>query len=129
MPGDPSRSCVDVMSMRDIGPSWDADAKKVPRRKYAPPGSRLPSELPIIGLGCSSFSTFFASGDEGLTVDNMSRGHSVVQGWVETIRHAILDRGITLLDTAPWYGHGTSEVCLGELPFLASPSLTKQNFR
>ena len=98
--------------MRDFD---EAIAKKVPRRKYASPESRLPCELPSLGLGCSSFSTFFASGDEApLTVDNISKGNAVVQGWIETIRHAILHRGITLLDTAPWYGHGTSEVCLGE---------------
>ena len=29
------------------------------------------------------------------------------------IRHAVLDRGIYLLDTAPWYGHGTSEKVVG----------------
>ena len=28
-------------------------------------------------------------------------------------RHAVLKRGINLLDTAPWYGHGTSEMTLG----------------
>ena len=28
-------------------------------------------------------------------------------------RHAILDRCIFLLDTAPWYGHGTSEKVVG----------------
>lgn len=104
--------------MRNFGPSRGADAetigKKVPRRKYASHGSRLPCELPSLGLGCSSFSTFFASDDEApLTVDNMSRGHAAVKGWVETIRHAILHRGITLLDTAPWYGHGTSEITIG----------------
>ncbi|KAL7460353.1 hypothetical protein ACHAXS_000809, partial [Conticribra weissflogii] len=28
-------------------------------------------------------------------------------------RHAVLDRGINLLDTAPWYGHGISEIVVG----------------
>jgi len=28
-------------------------------------------------------------------------------------RHAVLDRGICLLDTAPWYGHGISEKVVG----------------
>lgn len=28
-------------------------------------------------------------------------------------RHAVLVRGINLLDTAPWYGHGTSEKTIG----------------
>lgn len=30
-----------------------------------------------------------------------------------SFRHAVLDRGIYLLDTAPWYGHGTSEKVVG----------------
>jgi hypothetical protein len=34
--------------------------------------------------------------------------HSILLG-----RHAVLDRGISLLDTAPWYGHGTSEKVVG----------------
>lgn len=28
-------------------------------------------------------------------------------------RHAVLKRGINLLDTAPWYGHGVSEIVVG----------------
>lgn len=28
-------------------------------------------------------------------------------------RHAVLKRGINLLDTAPWYGHGISEITVG----------------
>ncbi|KAL9183432.1 hypothetical protein ACHAXT_004288 [Thalassiosira profunda] len=87
---------------------------RVPQRFYARDNPRLPKELPILGLGCSSFSTFFASGDKApLTVDTMSRDHAAVRGWIATIRHAVLDRGINLLDTAPWYGHGTSEVTIG----------------
>ena len=87
---------------------------KVPQRKYAPGGSRLPSQTPILGLGCSSFSSFF-SADNGvsMTVDTISKDHGAVQGWIETIRHAVLNRGIVLLDTAPWYGHGTSEITVG----------------
>lgn len=89
-------------------------ATQVPQRKYAPHNSRLPSYTPILGLGCSSFSSFFSSQDEQpLTVDNISRDHVKVQGWIETIRHAVLDRGINFLDTAPWYGHGTSEITVG----------------
>ncbi|KAL7541995.1 hypothetical protein ACHAXR_011659 [Thalassiosira sp. AJA248-18] len=87
---------------------------KVPQRRYADDNHRLPKSTPIVGLGCSSFSTFFSSEDEeSLTVDTISRENIAVQGWVETIRHAVIDRGINLLDTAPWYGHGTSEVCVG----------------
>jgi len=88
----------------------------VPQRSYAPNNLRLPNTTPILGLGCSSFSTFFTSGEEDvtpLTVDNMSRNHPAVIEWIETIRHAVLNRGIFLLDTAPWYGHGISEVTVG----------------
>ena len=88
----------------------------VPQRKYAPDNPRLPNQLPILGLGCSSFSTFFSSHDQGkesLTVDTMSRDHTAVKEWIETIRHAVLNRGINLLDTAPWYGHGLSETTIG----------------
>jgi aryl-alcohol dehydrogenase-like predicted oxidoreductase len=98
---------------------------------------RLPATVPIVGLGCSSFSTFFwtaAEQDElmnnqdhlrcdnnnsnsnsssGWTVDTLQRHHPKVQEWIDTIRYAILECGITLLDTAPWYGHGTSEVVIG----------------
>ena len=133
-----------------------------PRRPY---GGRtndaLPKSVPIIGLGCSSFSTFFKpealdadargssisrdsfdsdsyhpSDPDGLsstsapaargtneqesetmvtklTRDTITKGHPQVQKWIGTIRHAILDCGINLLDTAPWYGHGVSEIVVG----------------
>jgi diketogulonate reductase-like aldo/keto reductase len=83
----------------------------------------------IVGLGCSSFSTFFWSRKErlaamtttaaepfdndGWTVQSLQRSHPRVQEWIRTIRYAIEIAGITLLDTAPWYGHGTSEVVVG----------------
>ncbi len=90
--------------------------------------TNLPAEVPIIGLGCSSFSTFFLKdsdddGDNGslqrklleccqanahlLPVD-----HKMVQEWIATIIYAV-ENGINLLDTAPWYGHGSSEVVIG----------------
>ena len=133
-----------------------------PRRPY---GGRtndaLPKSVPIIGLGCSSFSTFFKpealdadargssisrdsfdsdsyhpSDPDGLsstsapaargtneqesetmvtklTRDTITKGYPQVQKWIGTIRHAILDCGINLLDTAPWYGHGVSEIVVG----------------
>lgn len=133
-----------------------------PRRPY---GGRtndaLPKFVPIIGLGCSSFSTFFKpevfvadaigssisrdsfdsdsyhpSDPDGvsstsapaargtskkdpetiatkLTRDTVTKDHPQVQKWIGTIRHAILDCGINLLDTAPWYGHGVSEIVVG----------------
>ena len=135
---------------------------RCPRRPY---GGRtndaLPKSVPIIGLGCSSFSTFFKpetldadargssisrdsfdsdsyhpSDPDGLsstsapaargtneqdpetiatklTRDTITKDHPQVQKWIGTIRHAILDCGINLLDTAPWYGHGVSETVVG----------------
>eukprot|EP00804_Cyclotella_cryptica_P007411 CCRYP_002619-RA/>CCRYP_002619-RA protein AED:0.26 eAED:0.26 QI:185/1/1/1/1/0.66/3/1686/543 len=101
-------------------PRQNVRTGKVPRRKYGRfSNGRLPPCLPMIGLGCSSFSTFFSSADgdddddADLTVETITRDIPVVQGWIETIRHAVLDRGIFLLDTAPWYGHGTSEIVVG----------------
>lgn len=59
----------------------------VPQRRYAPDNPRLPRKTPILGLGCSSFSSFFSSaGDDELTVDTISIDHPAVRGWVETIR-------------------------------------------
>ena len=67
--------------------SGNKDTGVIPQRRYAPNHSRLPSYTPILGLGCSSFSTFFSSQDEeSLTLDTMFRDHPVVKGWIETIR-------------------------------------------
>mmetsp|Transcript_27369 Transcript_27369/g.31302 ORF Transcript_27369/g.31302 Transcript_27369/m.31302 type:complete len:501 (-) Transcript_27369:113-1615(-) len=89
--------------------------------------SNLPSHLPIVGLGCSSFSTFFFSNDDDDENENDALKHDITQAnvqnivkasipivndWIKTIRYAI-ENGIILLDTAPWYGHGTSEVVIG----------------
>lgn len=52
------------------------------------------------------------SGDEW-TVDQLEPDHPRVKSWIETIEYAICDAGITVLDTAPWYGHGISEVVVG----------------
>mmetsp|Transcript_34806 Transcript_34806/g.66769 ORF Transcript_34806/g.66769 Transcript_34806/m.66769 type:complete len:539 (+) Transcript_34806:79-1695(+) len=108
---------------------------KVPQRKYGTiqqdqqtvlQNPNLATHVPLIGLGCSSFSTFFSSSDDDdnmthsnsgekatLTAENISRDHPAVVGWIETIRHAVVGRGINLLDTAPWYGHGISEIVIG----------------
>lgn len=91
---------------------------KVPQRNLEYGRSTLPSSMPIIGLGCSSFSTFFwdsrERGREGgkWTPQDMDRTHPRVQEWIRTI-HCAIECGISLLDTAPWYGHGTSEVVIG----------------
>jgi len=94
----------------------------LPRRPFGSVygNHRLPSSVSIVGLGCSSFSTFFWGKDEwaGLSlvpwsVDSFQKSHHRVQEWIKTIECAVLEAGITLLDTAPWYGHGTSEVVIG----------------
>ena len=72
----------------------DIKTEKVPSKQYGVhqnrngtyENARLPAALPIIGLGCSSFSTFFSSDDVALTVDTIAKDHSVVHGWIETIR-------------------------------------------
>jgi aryl-alcohol dehydrogenase-like predicted oxidoreductase len=86
--------------------------KKKKRREHA-----LPNMVPIVGLGCSSFSTFFWTNEEAtaheVTATTLRKDHPLVQEWISTIHHAIIECGINLLDTAPWYGHGTSEIVLG----------------
>jgi aryl-alcohol dehydrogenase-like predicted oxidoreductase len=96
------------------------EAHKVPRRNLEYGHLGLDASVPIIGLGCSSFSTFFWSKQERVkrvhhkwTPEDMDRNHAVVQEWIQTILFAIQECDITLLDTAPWYGHGTSEVVIG----------------
>lgn len=97
----------------------------VPRRLFGrslqkKKSENLPPTVPIIGLGCSSFSTFFWNKEmqqqhssQKFTAETLQKNHPVVQGWIATIHDAILECGITLLDTAPWYGHGTSEIVVG----------------
>ena len=99
--------------------------KKAPHRSYGNGDStspcscvnpNLPKTLPIVGLGCSSFSTAFFHDPEKVDpplTNPPSRKHPLVMKWIETIHHAILNCGITLLDTAPWYGHGISEIVIG----------------
>jgi aryl-alcohol dehydrogenase-like predicted oxidoreductase len=61
--------------------------------------------------------------DTGLTVSRVGLGTWAIGGWMwggsdekEAIRtiHAALDRGITLIDTAPAYGFGQSEEIIGK---------------
>jgi hypothetical protein len=68
-------------------PEVTSGKEMVPQRRYAPENSRLPARTPILGLGCSSFSSFFSPEDgESLTADTISRENSIVCEWVETIR-------------------------------------------
>jgi L-galactose dehydrogenase len=71
----------------------------------------LRGDVSIVGLGCSSFSSFFDGGS--ITIETMLKSDLQVQKWIQTIHYAIHVAGITVLDTAPWYGHGTSEVVVG----------------
>lgn len=85
----------------------------IPQRDFN--NNRLDNKkVSIIGLGCSSFSAFFDSKNgKSITVETLNRNDPIVQEWIQTVHYAVLDAGITLLDTAPWYGHGTSEVVVG----------------
>jgi aryl-alcohol dehydrogenase-like predicted oxidoreductase len=92
----------------------------VPQRPYGTnidATSQIPASVSIVGLGCSSFSTFFWTEQEqssdDWSVDRIDRAHPRVQEWIRTIVYAVTVAGITVLDTAPWYGHGTSEVVIG----------------
>eukprot|EP00934_Nitzschia_sp_Nitz4_P007799 Nitzschia sp. Nitz4//NODE_159_length_47236_cov_74.723851//17720//18982//NITZ4_additional_000008-RA//1//CDS//3329531743//7789//frame0 len=93
---------------------------KVPTREFGSilSNERLADKVSIVGLGCSSFSTFFWTKEDwdlhpcGVCVEDLSPDHPRVQEWIQTIHFAI-QLGITLLDTAPWYGHGTSERVVG----------------
>ena len=72
----------------------DATTSRSPRS--TPLGKTGPSVFPV-GLGCMAM-----SGAYGSTEDAES---------VATIRHAI-DRGVTLLDTGDFYGHGHNELLI-----------------
>lgn len=98
---------------------------RIPRRPYFPDSASKvgKSQVSVIGLGCSSFSCFFSENkQEPSSVETLRSDDPVVQDWIKTIHYAILDAGVTLLDTAPWYGHGLSEVVVG----LALETLWKQ---
>ena len=97
-----------------------SDYCMIPKRRYGiqheylkKKGSvRLPLKVPIIGLGCSSFSNFFSAEEANPVTLPVDPKNPRVREWINTIREAI-DCGINLLDTAPWYGHGISECVIG----------------
>lgn len=85
--------------------------KTIPRREFGSSiGTKtLPATLPLVGLGCSSFSQFFWSSTEcseepaeNWTPGSMRKDHPRVQQWMKTIHFAVEECGINLLDTAPW---------------------------
>ncbi len=95
----------------------------IPRRAFGDKvkNPSLPASVPIVGVGCSSFANNFVQSICDLdpdvscnqeTAHLLPAQHEKVKGWVDTLKHAV-DRGINLLDTAPWYGHGSSEVVIG----------------
>ena len=114
-----------------------------PRRPYGGGNNTaLPASVPIVGLGCSGFSGFYHPPDpddgtsdntsdeaQQLTRDTITKDHSQVQQWIDTIRHAVISCGINLLDTAPWYGHGVSEIVIGYAleDIIASADLGKKD--
>ena len=97
----------------------------IPRRAFGEKveNSCLPRTVPIVGLGCSSFANNFVQSEGDVdtilscnqeTADTIlsCNQHEKVKAWIETLKYAV-DKGINLLDTAPWYGHGSSEVVIG----------------
>ena len=105
-----------------------------PRRAFGTKinNSNLPASVPIIGIGCSSFANNFVQNENDIDKilscqqDNahllIKADNEKVQGWIQTLQYAV-DNGINLLDTAPWYGHGSSEVVIG----LALKELFEEN--
>lgn len=105
-------------------PEGGEKPKVVPRRSYGllidDKESRLPTSLPIVGLGCSSFSTTMTTfwSDEEVQennaanwrCENIDKHHPRVQEWIQVMHHAV-ECGINLFDTAPWYN--TSEAVVG----------------
>lgn len=106
-----------------------------------PKNNSLPASISMVGLGCSSFSSFFWTPDDDTNdssssnnqlriscnecgEESIDRANPNVQEWIETIVYAIQCAGITLLDTAPWYGHGTSEIVIG---YAMDELLSKRN--
>ena len=131
-------------TMMEATPAADVSSSETlppfPQRSLNSTSRLSKDSVSIVGLGCSSFSTFFwsqqdweAAADNGetndhkrsdkstetgkptnqFTVDTLQEDHPIVRSWIDTIHYALLEAGITLLDTAPWYGHGTSEVVIG----------------
>jgi Predicted oxidoreductases (related to aryl-alcohol dehydrogenases) len=101
----------------------DFTPQQIPRRPFgsAVGNPNLPNDVPIIGLGCSSFANNFVENEADIDIELtmtqdtagcLSPNHPKVQEWISTIKHAV-NKGINLLDTAPWYGHGSSEVVIG----------------
>jgi aryl-alcohol dehydrogenase-like predicted oxidoreductase len=127
-----------MSSQKDDNDTKDdfALSPRIPHRPYRlVKDSPLPPTVSIVGLGCSSFSGFFDAAAGGGTTDDdtadvpatpdwftqtqtsdistVDSKHPRVRQWVSTIHYAICEAGITLLDTAPWYGHGLSEQIVG----------------
>jgi L-galactose dehydrogenase len=74
------------------------DAAACARMTYAPvPDSELP--ISKISLGCSAAASVFGKTDDKEAIE---------------VIVAAARSGVTLFDTAPWYGHGKAEIILGK---------------
>lgn len=100
----------------------EARLPPVPKRRFRHRHTQQHESVSMVGIGCSSFSPFFWTTEERHTLggktncwtpETLKRSHPQVQEWIAAIHYAIGEAGITLLDTAPWYGHGTSEIVVG----------------
>jgi L-galactose dehydrogenase len=92
--------------------SFMMEPKRIPQREL-----QKSKPISIIGLGCSSFSNLFLPENDPdaslLNEETLRKDHEKVIEWIKTIHYAISEAGITLLDTAPWYGQGISERVIG----------------
>lgn len=97
------------------------NTKRIPSRIFGKSNSNLAAQVPIIGIGCSSFANNFVASECDVvsalsvnqeTAHSLPKDHKTVKEWIKTLQKAI-DLGFNLLDTAPWYGHGSSEVLIG----------------
>ena len=63
----------------------------VPRHVSSVEHANLPKDLPIVGLGCSSFSAFLWSKDEEASMGGSwtPRTHPKVQEWIGTIHYDV----------------------------------------
>lgn len=69
-------------------------------KAIAPPAPPFPAAWPRLGLGCSGLGNTF---------------HDWTEAEAAATFQAAWDAGIRYFDTAPWYGHGLSEIRLGGL--------------
>ena len=69
------------------------------RMEYRPLGN-TGMQLSILGMGGSGYGSVYGNYDEDEAI--------------QSVKYAIIDKGINYIDTAYWYGQGSSEVFLGK---------------